>query len=139
MTIDPQDRAEILDLISKYVYSVDEQDWDLFGTLWADDAVQSSRTGEASSRLEIVSRYKALVGQIRANPDSRWSRHHTTNTILWEIGQDRVAGKSRWFNHLSRFSEPRTVVGNSGHYVDEFVRTPQGWKFASRRIEHNAD
>lgn len=137
MTIDPADRHEILDLISQYVYCVDEQDWELFGTLWTDDAVQYGRNGESRSKPEIVATYRTVIAQLRANPDYQWSQHHTTNTVLSEIDESRVVGKTRWFNLLQRASQDRAFVGNSGHYLDEFVRTPEGWRFASRRIERN--
>ena len=135
--MDPQDRLEILALISNYVYCVDEQDWDLFATLWTDNAVQYGRNGESRSKPEILATYKALVAQMKGNPDHQWNQHHTTNTVLSEIGENRVAGKTRWFNLLKRASQDRAFVGNSGHYLDEFVRTPEGWRFASRRIERN--
>ena len=139
VTIDPGDRQEILDLISTYAYSLDERDWDLYASIWSDDARLSGGSGESRSKQQILSTAQAAIARRDANPDARWARHHTTNTILSELGGNRVAGKTRWFVHLRRASEPRTFVGNSGHYHDEFVRSPEGWRFASRRIEFDPD
>ena len=45
-----EDRQAIADLISAYSYGYDTLDWDLFGSIFAPDAVMGTGVGEVQTR-----------------------------------------------------------------------------------------
>lgn len=133
MTIDPIDRQEILDLIAKYSYGYDTQDWELFASIWADDAVVESGTRTTRTAEAIIDSWRGT--REAAAAAGRLPRHHTTNTLLSSVGEGRVTGRTTWFVHVWKAGEPAPFLANSGTYHDEFVRNADGWRIASRQIE----
>ncbi len=126
------DRLEIGDLIVDYAMAIDARDWDALDDLFADDAVidYTATGGIAGSLAEI----KAFL------PDGLeyfTSFQHLTATSKVVITGDEATGRTICHN-------PMTMPSPDGGshtmtiglwYVDRFVRTAEGWRFAARGEE----
>ena len=89
--MDPADRIAILDLISRYSYGYDTQDWELFASIWADDAVLVNGDEETWSATRIVAAGRKRREMLAA--EHIQTRHSQTNTLLEEQG-GRVTGRT---------------------------------------------
>ena len=124
------DRLEIDDLISRYATAVDSRDWDLFRSCFVADATIDYTTagGASGSRDEMAAWLETTLTAFEL------SIHYVTNREVTVDG-DGATGWLAYFN-------PNTLADGSilmsgGHYRDTYVRTADGWKFASRATEGN--
>lgn len=133
MTIDPNDRQEILDLISKYSYAYDTQDWEMFASIWADSATWTAGSTTLSGREGILSwlrprREGHAEAGVRTN-------HYQTNTLLTAHNHRIITGLTMVLIVHWQGTAATPVITFASRYRDEFVRTADGWRIASRRIE----
>lgn len=131
----PQDHLAIQQLVSKYAYAIDEctnKGYD-YADLYAPDGVfRTSRGGKVLNTFAGRERLaEAARGGMADCQDVPWAgivhvmANHviepvpggaTGKVYLIAIGLDGVPGK----------------VEAQGRYDDQYVRTPQGWRFKSR-------
>lgn len=116
------DKLEIQEQLARYARGVDTQDWDLWKSVFTEDAVVDySQSGiPIGSRDEIAA---ILAGAFATIP---WATHHITNVEI-DLDGDRAAVRAMFFNPM----QLPGVEGSSstgGYYHHEFVRTPDGWK-----------
>ena len=135
--MDMQDRQQILDLISGYSYGYDGQDWDLFESLWADEAVLKGGPTTRRGPAEIVAGFRARRERLAA--EGVQTRHYQTNTLLSDAGGGRVMGRSLLLVAWQRAGEPAPVVRHTGVYTDEFFKTGAGWRIVSRTVDIDHD
>ena len=126
------DRQTILDLISSYSYAYDASDLERFAALFQANAVvtfrQGNLTGNAHIREAMAAR-RRWVAQQGIQP-----RHYQTNTLLTEIAEGHVKGRTMILVTWQRSGEPEPKVVHTGFYDDEFRRTAEGWQFSKRAI-----
>ena len=126
------DRQAILDLISSYSYAYDASDLERFAALFQANAVvtfrQGNLTGNAHIREAMAAR-RRWVAQQGIQP-----RHYQTNTLLTEIAEGHVKGRTMILVTWQRSGEPEPKVVHTGFYDDEFRRTAEGWQFSKRAI-----
>lgn len=117
-----RDELEIRALLYRYARAVDTKDWELYKSVFTEDAVidYTSAGIPVGSRDEIA----ALFGQaFTAIP---WSMHYITN-IEADIDGDTATVRAMFYN-------PMQVEGMAeqsscgGYYHHELVRTPDGWR-----------
>jgi len=130
--IEVEDRLEIQDLISMYSYAYDENLIDEFMSLFADDAevdllTYSKGLDEIRGQIEERRHYLRNNG---IHP-----RHHQTVTVLKDISDTRVQGKTYILLTWYREDASELELRFSGMYDDEFVKTDSGWKFRKRKVE----
>ena len=125
------DRLEIADLCARYARAIDTQDWDGLDTVFTPDAeIDYTSSGGTSGRYPEV---KAWLAQVL--PMFSMTQHYVTNTTV-EFGPDGASATARsdLYNPMSLKGEDGSVrtfeVG--GLYLDELVRTPDGWRIAKR-------
>lgn len=124
------DRLAIDDLITRYASAVDGRDWDLFRSCFVPGAsIDYTTAGGTSGNVDDVAKW--LEDTLTA---FAISVHYVTNREVTLDG-DAATGWLAYFN-------PNTLADGSilmsgGHYRDRYVRTPDGWKFASRATEGN--
>ncbi|MCP1470394.1 3-phenylpropionate/cinnamic acid dioxygenase small subunit [Sphingobium sp. OAS761] len=126
------DRLEIQDLLARYSYAIDEQDWDALDDVFVPDAViDYSETGGA----------KGSVAQIKAwlpVAMKRFPRYqHMVATTKLELDGDTARSRTCLFN-------PMVYQGDDGSeqvffiglwYRDRLVRTTTGWRISERYEE----
>lgn len=140
MSVDPAkiayllDRLEIQDLLTRYCKAIDTKDWDLLDTCFVPDAHvdYTSSGGVAGAYPEV----RTWLGQVLPNfPMSQ----HTIGNFDVAIDGDRATSKVHFYNPMGRPKADGTLslfwIG--GFYVDELVRTSDGWRIA-KRIEQQA-
>ena len=124
------DRLQISELLARYARAVDDHDWDLYRSLFTDDAVidYSSAGAAAGSRDDVIAFLRDAFAAIP------WAQHYVTNV---EIDLDGDAAKVR-----AMFYNPMQLPGMAdpsfcgGIYHHELVRTADGWK-SRHLVEEN--
>lgn len=118
-----------------YSRHTDFREYDQFVELFAEDALLNAG-GELVGKETIRKAMSKRSDKLR-------SRHVVTNHIVDVIDEDHAEGVT----YLSLYREvseeardPANVLGLNGpaaigHYTDKYVRTADGWRFASRVLE----
>ncbi len=138
MSISPEDHAEIVDLISEYAYTFDEDRIEDFVDLFVEDAetyiylagsdTPITKTSSNAERLTVIQ-------EVRSGPTNRsgMPRHFQTNTILKRISANRVSGRTMVHCTQQPYDDTEARILFSGVYEDEFVLSDGRWRFALRR------
>jgi len=134
-----QDRAEIEDLTSRYLYAFDWQDADAYAATFTDDGVLEFAGGveRGHEALKQVMRDMAVREKAKADASFPYRRHrvrHYVTNLVLEIDGDTARSTSYWweFNNDARAGRP--YLGTYGHYEDELKRVNSRWLFAHRKI-----
>ena len=128
------DRLAIQDLLVRYCKAIDTKDWDLLDTVFVPDAhVDYTSSGGVQGAYPEV---RAWLAQVL--PNFPVSQHAVSNFDI-RIDGDRAQSRVYFYNPMGR---PKPEGGVSmffigGYYVDELVRTEDGWRIA-QRIEQQA-
>ena len=124
------DKLEIHELLARYARGVDDKDWDLYRSVFTDDAhIDYTSAGAiAGSREEIVA---FLAEAFTAIP---WSQHYITNVEI-DLEGDAATVRAMFYNpmQLPGVDGPSSC---GGYYLHDFVRTAEGWK-SKRLVEQN--
>lgn len=117
-----------------YARYTDYKEYDKFVQLFAPD-------GELTLGGRSIIGHEKLTRSFEKRPDSLRSRHVLTNIHTHVIDESHAEGISylTLYRHTGENIEaddnsPREISGPSsvGHYSDKFVKTDDGWRFASR-------
>jgi ketosteroid isomerase-like protein len=123
---------EIAALLYRYARAVDTKDWELYRSVFTDDAVidYSSAGAIVGSRDEVVDWFASNFGVIP------WTMHYITN-IEVDIGaaDDTATVRAMFYNpmQLPGMSE-HSACG--GYYFHDLVRTADGWRSRGLREEN---
>ncbi|MBW2275405.1 MAG: nuclear transport factor 2 family protein [Deltaproteobacteria bacterium] len=116
------DLEAIRDLARRYAHCVWQRDAKGCIDLFTEDAVMD--TGDRPpivGRKHLLASYEAIFAQTELNP--------MVHNHVIELAGDRASGHC----YLDlRAATPDAPMKGHGFYVDEYLRTPEGWKFASR-------
>jgi 3-phenylpropionate/cinnamic acid dioxygenase small subunit len=126
VTSDSTDGAAIGELMVRYATAVDTRDWDLLRACFTDDAVTDYEdVGSWTTAAELVSFMEsAHVGFGRSN--------HMLSNLSVSVAGDRATAHS-YVHAVLRFLDARAGwVEVVGSYDDALVRTPDGWRIATR-------
>jgi ketosteroid isomerase-like protein len=124
------DEADIARLLYTYARAVDTKDWELYRSVFTDDAYidYSSAGAVVGSRDQVVEWFAANFGMIP------WSMHYVTN-IEADVDGDTAKVRAMFYNpmQLPGMSEPSYC---GGYYHHELVRTPDCWRSRHLREEN---
>ncbi len=127
------DILEIQQLLAGYVYAIDAKDFDRLDEVFTADAViDYSATGGASGDYQTIKPWLATA--LEPFPLTQ----HLIGLPLIRLEGDRASARTMLFNPMRRAGEGGEhlfFIGAS--YVDDLVRTPQGWRI-QRRCEADA-
>lgn len=122
---DALDALAISDLVHRYADAVCRGDHDAWAATWAPDAVWDIGRGEVRGVAAIVEAFATAMGlfasvvQLAANGSA-------------SVHGDE--GTGRWY--MTEYA--RTPAGHrvfyAGYYDDAYVRLPDGWRFARRKL-----
>ena len=133
------DRRDIDELHSRYLFGLDWRDADAVASTFAEDGVLDWLGGLVEGREAIreeVKNMKAFFGKFEeADKPSHPSRlrHFVTNKLM-KIDGDTATTRAFWFEIDNDNRHRWPYVGAYGHYEDDLVRTPDGWRFKRRKI-----
>src|ERR1700722_2500798 len=122
------DRLEIQDLFGKYAHAVDTCDWDLYRSLYTEDAIIDYSTFGApvGTVVEIAAYLAGHMANFK-------SAQHAVMNIMLTIDGDTATGHTICFNPTVREVDGEERVTIAGlWYDDTFVRTAAGWRIKSR-------
>ena len=124
------DRFEIIDLLNRYAFALDDKDWERLRRVFTEDAVFSEFPPVPMEGIEVI------VPTI-ARTMSRFevTQHLLGPTTLEWDGDD--AAKSRCYIQATHRYLPEKgggVYTLHGTYIDDIVRTPGGWRIQHRRL-----
>ena len=136
-----QDRQQIHELISRYGHTWDGKDSEAWSALFTDDAIKRNfaagkLTSETLTNMERLARAQERHAMFAQNGTQ--TRHFQTNTLLASRTDGSVTGETVFWVSWQRNGEEAPRLVHTGVYLDEFVETASGWKFARRevRIDH---
>lgn len=133
------DRAEIDELFARYLFALDWQDPELYGSVFAPDGVLIWAGGTVNGREAIVQElHNARAADQRAHdaqPELRpFRRRHFISNFVVRIDGDRATARSLWFEFNNDSSDRRPYVGAYGHLEDELRRVDGKWLIARHQV-----
>ena len=124
------DRIEIEDLLCRYSIALDSKSFEDLGTVFADDAqCDFGSLGSPTGPTEIA----ALIQQTLSTLDST---QHLLGKSLITVDGDHATSRTYLISQHIRESAPgekHYFIG--GEYVDTLVRTADGWRIRTRRLD----
>jgi ketosteroid isomerase-like protein len=123
-----EDKDAIWGLFIEYKRHLDARDFKAYATLFTDDAVWVGNLGLATGPAEIED---LLVRTMEVYESDRERTHHLVMNPVIEVHGDTATALSNW-GYVTRSDTDAPVFEMLGHYVDELVRTPAGWRFHRR-------
>jgi hypothetical protein len=133
-----RDRAEIEDLMARYLFALDYNDLDSFAEMFTDDATFDFARGRVSGKatiLETVRNFKARIGDIYKDEDDNPAvlRHVLAHAAI-RVEGDRAWTRSQWFEMANDGPGKTLKMGTFGIYEDKLERVEGRWLFSERRI-----
>ncbi len=123
------DKDSIHDLIHQYSYCVDHRRYDDVVELFTSDCVVDYGPQPGSS-VRSRSALRRLLGDPRGGFEA--TSHHNANVLVTFESDDRATVRT------SVYAWHKQTDGTTpklwGYYHDSVVRTPDGWRFASRQL-----
>ena len=133
MTVSPEDHFQLSRLVEQYCEGVIRRDADVWGATWADDAQWQMRGDPIVGREAIVAYW------LEAMQRFQWVVQVAPHSVF-DVAPGADSGTGRVIAQET-FKRVTDVEGDDGMgrllatYHDDYVRTADGWKFASRRLE----
>jgi 3-phenylpropionate/cinnamic acid dioxygenase small subunit len=123
-----EDHLAIHALVNEYAWLLDHQRWHEVADLCTDDAILSIRRREIVGKAGLAewADYRAAKGTLR-------TLHQMTNLRLEATSDGEATGVAALVLHVAKGGSA-TYVDLVGDYHDEYVRTPDGWRFRRRRL-----
>ncbi len=133
-----QDRAEIEDLLARYLFAIDYFDWDAYVATFAEDGELEFASGTSKGRDAIraaVTRFSEGIGRFYHTADGKPAklRHIILQTAI-RVEGDRAWSRSQWLEMANHGPNDEPKIGTYGIYEDELVRVDGRWLFAKRRV-----
>jgi ketosteroid isomerase-like protein len=119
----------INELVTEYAWLLDHRQWHEVIDLCTDDAILNIRGREIVGKTGLAS-----WAEHRAENKTRRTQHQMTNLRLEAETPDRVIGTASLVLVVAKGGSG-TYVDLVGEYHDEYVRTPDGWRFRRRRLK----
>ena len=115
-----EDRAEIEDLMARYLFALDYNDLDSFIAMFTDDAEFEFARGRVSGKpaiLEAVKGFKARIGEHYKDEDGRPAvlRHVLAHTAI-RVEDDRAWTRAQWFEMANDGPGKSLKMGTFGIY-----------------------
>ncbi|MBO0677159.1 nuclear transport factor 2 family protein [Mycolicibacterium sp. S2-37] len=125
------DELEIGGLLSTYARAVDTKDWELYRSVFTEDAQidYSSAGAVVGGRDEVVDWFTANFGVIP------WSMHYITNVEILDRSADSATVRAMFYNPM-QLPGVDGISACGGYYHHELVRAPDGWRSRSLREEN---
>lgn len=133
-----EDRAQIEDLMGRYLFAMDWRDAEAYASTFTEDGVLDYAGGVEKGRAAI----RAMIDGMREsdakrNAESKLrparTRHNVTNTII-KIQGSRATARSYWTAYSNNNDTRKAEISSYGHYEDELVKQNGQWLFTKRVI-----
>ncbi|MFC3100125.1 nuclear transport factor 2 family protein [Altererythrobacter lauratis] len=133
-----QDRAEIEDLMARYLFAIDYFDWDAYMATFAPDAelefASGTYRGQAQIR-EAVTRFSENIGRFYHTEDGQPAKlRHVVLQSAVRVEGDRAWGTTLWVEMANNGPGDEMKMGTYGIYEDQFSRLDGRWLIQRRRV-----
>lgn len=133
-----QDRAEIEDLMARYLFAIDYFDWDAYVATFAEDGELEFASGKSKGRAAIrqaVTSFAERIGQFYHTADGKPAilRHVILQSSI-RVEGDRAWGRSLWLEMANHGPKDEPKIGTYGLYEDEFKKVDGHWLIARRNV-----
>jgi hypothetical protein len=124
-------------LIAQYCHLIDGGEASRVGELFANDGVWASAETTMTGQAEITRAFRR-----READKGRISRHVCANILIDVIAENQARGVCcftlyRHDGELGRARAPSMAPTMIGEYLDQFVRTAEGWRIRRRDVVVN--
>ena len=123
------DRLELEKLTHDYSHAIDTRDFDLLNDVFTPDAfIDYSAFGAPAGDFPYVRDW------LKTGMNAFGGSHHMVTNHRFVIEGDHATGRVMCFNPMESLDESgtRPVMVFGLFYIDEYVRTPAGWRIKSR-------
>jgi len=132
------DRAEIEDLMARYLFAIDYFDWDAYVATFTPDAELEFARGTSHGREAIrtaITDFSAGIGRFYHTEDGQAAklRHAVLQSVI-RVEGDRAWGRTIWVEMANHGPGDTMKMGTFGMYEDEFVRTDGHWLIQRRNV-----
>ena len=133
-----QDRAEIEDLMARYLFAIDYSDWDAYVATFAEDGELEFASGKSKGREAIraaVTRFAEGIGRFYHTEDGKPAilRHVILQSAI-RVEGERAWGRSLWLEMANHGPGDTMKMGTYGIYEDEFAKVDGHWLIARRNV-----
>ncbi len=132
------DRAEIEDLMARYLFAIDYFDWDAYVATFAPDGELEFAAGVTRGREAIrvaVTNFSQGIGRFYHTEDGEAAtlRHVTLQSVV-RVEGDRAWARTIWVEMANHGPGDTMKMGTFGLYEDEFVRLDGHWLIQRRNV-----
>jgi hypothetical protein len=133
-----QDRAEIEDLMARYLFAIDYFDWDAYVETFAPDGELEFASGKSKGREAIrkaVTSFSERIGQFYHTADGKPAKlRHVILQSSIRVEGDRAWARSLWLEMANHGPNDEPKIGTYGLYEDEFGRIDGKWLITRRNV-----
>ena len=123
-----EDQDAIWRLFMTYKSHLDQRDFKAYASLFTDDGMWAGDLGKAVGPAEIED---LLVRTLDVYESDLTRTYHVVSNPVIDVDGDCATAYTNW-TFVTRGQNDMPVWEMLGHYIDEIVRTPDGWKFQRR-------
>jgi hypothetical protein len=133
-----QDRAEIEDLMARYLFAIDYFDWDAYVGTFAPDGELEFARGVTKGREAIrktVMDFSKGIGQFYHTADGKPAKlRHVILQSAIRVEGDKAWARSLWLEMANHGPNDEPKIGTYGMYEDELARIDGKWLFTRRNV-----
>ncbi len=133
-----QDRAEIEDLMARYLFAIDYFDWDAYVGTFAPDGELEFASGISKGRDAIraaVTSFSTRIGQFYHTADGKPAKlRHVILQSSIRVEGGRAWARSLWLEMANHGEGDQPKIGTYGLYEDELVKVDGHWLFKRRNV-----
>ena len=133
-----EDRAEIQDLMGRYLFAIDYNDWDSYVGTFAPDGELQFASGTSKGRPAIramVTKFAEGIGRFYHTEDGKPAklRHVILQSVI-RVKGDHAWGRTLWLEMANHGPGDTMKMGTYGIYEDEFTRAGGHWLIYKRNV-----
>ncbi len=133
-----QDRAEIEDLMARYLFAIDYNDWDSYVETFAPDGVLEFASGTSKGRDAIramVTKFAEGIVRFYHTEDGKPAKlRHVVLQSMIRVEGNRAWGRTLWLEMANHGPQDTMKMGTYGIYEDEFKKVDGQWFIAKRNV-----
>jgi hypothetical protein len=133
-----EDRAEIEDLMSRYLFAIDYDDWDAYVATFAPDGELEFASGTSKGRpaiRDMVTKFAVGIGKFYHTEDGKPAKlRHVILQKVIRVEGDHAWARSLWLEMANHGPGDTMKMGTYGIYEDDLKKVDGQWLFAKRRV-----
>ena len=133
-----EDRAEIEDLMARYLFAIDYADWDSYVETFAPDGELTFASGTSKGRDAIraaVTSFDSRIGQFYHTEDGKRAKlRHVILQSSIRVEGNKAWGRTLWVEMANHGPGDTMKMGTYGIYEDEFSKIDGHWFIQKRNV-----